>query len=117
GDCSTSVGNTIHCTLPASLGVGATWTISVPYDVAPTVSPQTVTNTATAQSDEDPAVVSASDSTDVVESATPPPGGALPPSSTGLPPSESPSLDLTLAALVVLVFLASALLLGRPRTR
>ena len=30
GDCSTSVGNTIHCTLP-TLAAGATWTIGVPY--------------------------------------------------------------------------------------
>ena len=43
GDCSTSVGNTIHCTLPASLGVGATWTITVPYAVAASVAPQAVT--------------------------------------------------------------------------
>ena len=246
GDCSTSVGNTIHCTLPASLPVGATWTITVPYDVAPDVSPQTVTNTVSALSDEnlaavsatdltdvtaaadlgltvsdglttvtagdglshaytitvtnagpsdatavsltdswpsgfvpgavspaqgsctpigpgpdfscdlgtiaaggtvtvtaaysvppstpggtrtttvsvtnavsdpDPTNDSASDSTDIVESATLPPGGGLPSSSTVSPPSESPGLNLTLAGLVVLVFLASALLLGRPRPR
>ena len=69
GDCSASVGNTIHCTLPASLPVGATWTIAVPYDVAPTVIPQTITNTATATSDENPAGVSASDVTDVTAAA------------------------------------------------
>ena len=246
GDCSTSVGNTIQCTLPASLDVATTWTITVPYDVGPAVSPQTVTNTATALSDENPTGVSASDvtdltaaadlgvtvsdglttvtagdglshlytitvtnagpsdatsvsladswpsgfvegvvapsqgscapigagpdfscdlgtigaggsvtvtaaytvpattpggtrtttvsvanavndpdptndsatdSTDVIEVAAPPPGGGLPPSSTAWPPGEPPGPDLTLAAIVVLVFLGGALVLGRPRTR
>jgi uncharacterized repeat protein (TIGR01451 family) len=69
GDCSASVGNTIHCTLPASLSVGATWTITVPYAVAASVAPQAVTNTATAVSDENTGGIAASDLTDVTAAA------------------------------------------------
>ena len=68
-DCSGSVGNAIRCTLPASLAVGATWTIDVPYRVPAGTPPQTITNTAVATSDEHPAGVSASDQTDVTTSA------------------------------------------------
>ena len=49
-----SIGNTIQCTLPASLGVGATWTIVLPYAVAATVSPQIVVNTAAARQPREP---------------------------------------------------------------
>ena len=69
GDCSGSAGNTIHCTLPASLPVGATWTITLPYGVGPGVAAQTVTNTATATSDENLAGVTAGDATDVTSAA------------------------------------------------
>ncbi len=69
GDCSGSAGNTVHCTLPADLAPGATWTISVPYGVAAGVLPQTVTNTATARSAEFPGGWSAGDVTDVVTGA------------------------------------------------
>ncbi len=69
GDCSGSVGNTVTCLLPADLAPGATWTISVPYAVAPSVLPQTVTDTVLATSAEDPAGQTASDATDVVTAA------------------------------------------------
>ncbi len=59
----------IHCALPASLAPGATWTISVPYGVGSGIAAQTVTNTATATSDENPGGVSAVDATDVTASA------------------------------------------------
>jgi uncharacterized repeat protein (TIGR01451 family) len=73
GDCSTSSGNTIACTLPASLAPGATWTITIPYAVGAAVTAQTVTNTATALSDENPAGVTASDATDVTAMPAPTP--------------------------------------------
>ena len=38
GDCTASIGNTIACTLPASLAAGATWTITVPYTVGAAVT-------------------------------------------------------------------------------
>ena len=69
GDCSGSVGNVVACTLPASLGPGATWTIGLPYVVSAAVSPQVVLNVATARSDENPAGASGSDVTDVTGSA------------------------------------------------
>jgi uncharacterized repeat protein (TIGR01451 family) len=69
GDCSGSAGNTIHCTLPANLAPGATWTITVPYSVGSSVAAQTVSNTASATSDENPAGVVALDATDIVASA------------------------------------------------
>ena len=62
GDCSASSGNTISCSLPASLAPGATWTISVPYAVAASASPATVINSVTATSDENPLGVDATDS-------------------------------------------------------
>ena len=70
-DCSASAGNTIACSLPASLAPGATWTISVPYAVGSGVPAQTVTNTAVATSAENPAGVSATDQTDVTIAAPP----------------------------------------------
>ncbi len=69
GDCSGSVGNVVACTLPASLGPGATWTISLPYVVGAGVSPQVVTNIATARSDENASGVTGSDVTGVIASA------------------------------------------------
>ena len=69
GDCTASLGNTIACSLPASLAPGATWTITVPYAVGAAVPAQTVSNTATATSAENPAGVSASDATDITTSA------------------------------------------------
>ena len=69
GDCSGSAGNSVACTLPASLPVGATWTITLPYGVGPGVAAQTVTNTATATSDENLAGVTAGDATDVTSAA------------------------------------------------
>jgi uncharacterized repeat protein (TIGR01451 family) len=68
GDCTGSAGNTVGCTLPASLGVGATWTVTIPYTVGPAAAPGTVTNTATATSAENPLGVAGSDVTDVVGS-------------------------------------------------
>ena len=79
GDCSASSGNTVVCSLPADLAPGATWTISVPYAVAAAVAPQTVVDTATATSTEDPAGVSAGDSTEVEAAPSPSPGATLPP--------------------------------------
>ncbi len=69
GDCTSSAGNTIGCTLPASLAPGASWTISVPYTVVASVPAQTVTNLAVAASAENPGGQSAADQTDVVLSA------------------------------------------------
>src|SRR5207253_7692521 len=68
-DCSGSSGNTIHCSLPASLGVGASWTLSLPYAVASDVAAGDVTNTASVVSDENPLGLSASDTTTVLTSA------------------------------------------------
>ncbi len=117
GDCSGSVGNLVQCTLPVSLGVGATWTITVPYDVALAVSSQTITNTATASSDEDPAGVSAADVTAVVGAAATP-GGGMPDSATSpVSPRDPLTPDLTRVAVLMLVFTISALLLGRPKRR
>ena len=69
GDCSSSAGNTIHCSLSTRLAPGATWTLSLPYSVGSSVVAQTVTNTATAASDENPGGVPASDATTVTASA------------------------------------------------
>ena len=85
GDCTTSSGNTIHCTLPASLAPGATWTITIPYAVAASVPAQTVTNTATALSDENPAGVAAGDTTVVTRAPTPAPSPSPTPSPTPTP--------------------------------
>ncbi|MGZ6260797.1 MAG: hypothetical protein ACXWN5_08100, partial [Candidatus Limnocylindrales bacterium] len=69
GDCTGSVGNTVHCSLPASLAPGATWTITLPYSVGSAVPAQTVANTATATSAENPLGVAATDLTDVAPTA------------------------------------------------
>ncbi len=69
GDCTGSFGNMIRCTLPASLAVGATWTITVPYTVGAGAVPGAVTNTATTTSDENPSGDDGSDRTDIVGSA------------------------------------------------
>src|SRR4029077_18302942 len=69
GDCTASVGNTIACSLPASLVPGATWTITVPYALGSAVPAGTVTNSAIATSAENPAGVSASDVTAITTSA------------------------------------------------
>src|SRR5439155_9518512 len=45
------------------------WTIGVPYTVGQAVAPQTVTDTVTATSDENPGGIAASDQTDVVTTA------------------------------------------------
>ena len=55
---------------PTSLAPGATWTISVPYGVGPSVPAQTVVNVATVTNDESFSGVTAADSTDVTESQT-----------------------------------------------
>ncbi len=124
GNCSASAGNTIHCTLPASLGVGATWTINVPYDVAASVAPQAVTNTVTAVSDENTGGVATSDLTDVIEAAAPTPspnppgsGEGLPSTSAESPPGEIPIPDpRPVGLLVAVIFLVSAVVVGRTRT-
>lgn len=67
-----------------------------------------------AVSDPDPANNGATDSTDVVEAATPPLEGGLPSTSTARPPGERHGLDFTLAGFfVAMVFLVSAPLIGR----
>ncbi len=68
GDCTGSLGNTIACALPASLAVGATWTVTVPYTVGPGATPGTVTNTARATSAENPGGITGSDATAIVGS-------------------------------------------------
>ena len=73
GDCTASAGNTIACSLPASLTPGATWTITVPYAVPAATAAQTVTNTALATSAENPAGVTAADPTDVTVTPSPTP--------------------------------------------
>ena len=121
GDCSASSGNVISCSLPASLAPGATWTITVPYVVAPAVAAQTVTNTALATSAENPLGVSASDTTDVLEAPSPSPTGsesALP----TLPASDAPQVPgpsqgvllLSLGGLLLLA-VATALVARRRR--
>ncbi len=110
GDCTASAGNTIGCTLPASLAPGATWTISVPYTVAASVPAQTVTNLAVASSAENPGGQSAADQTDVLAAAptptpTPAPGPTPTPRPTTRPiatagpsettPGSSPSASPT----------------------
>ena len=51
GDCSATAANAVSCTMP-SLGASATATVTVTYDVAASVDPATVANTAAAISDE-----------------------------------------------------------------
>jgi uncharacterized repeat protein (TIGR01451 family) len=120
GSCvPTGAGPDFSCDL-GTIAPGGSVTVSAAYSVPATTPGGTQTTTvsvANAVSDPDPTNDSATDSTDVVEVATPPPGGGLPPSSTSLPFVEPPGQELILGALVVLVFVAGALLLGRPRTR
>jgi uncharacterized repeat protein (TIGR01451 family) len=66
GDCSASSGNAVACFLPSTLGVGETWTVTIPYDVDASAPLGDVVNTATVVSDEDPVGVDASDTTEIV---------------------------------------------------
>ncbi len=65
GDCSASSGNSIVCGLPASLAVGATWTVTVPYGVDASAMTGSAVNTATVVSDENSIGQGASDATEV----------------------------------------------------
>ncbi|MGZ3586355.1 MAG: hypothetical protein ACXVAP_03805, partial [Candidatus Limnocylindrales bacterium] len=114
GDCTGSVGNTIHCSLPASLAPGASWTITVPYSVGPAVPAQTVANTATATSAENPLGVAATDLTDVTPSATG--SGALPTlpaSDAWLGGASGGGAALPLAALLLLLLAGDAIHIAR----
>ncbi len=68
GDCSASVGNTVDCTF-TTLGPGETATVTVTYDVAESLDPTTVTNTADVTSDEVSTPIQPSDTVTIIEDA------------------------------------------------
>ncbi len=71
GDCSASVGNVISCSLPASLAVGGTMTVGIPYAVPANAAIQTVSNSVVVMSDENPTGVPATDLTAVGDRGRP----------------------------------------------
>ena len=113
GDCTGSLGNVIHCTLPASLAVGATWTITIPYTVGAAAAPGLVTNTATAASAENPLGVSGADGTTVLP---PRPGGTAPDTDMSLPDGSWLPGALGLAFLLAVASM-TVLLGGRRDSR
>lgn len=66
GDCSATTGNAVSCTA-GTLAPGATTTVTVIYDVAESVDPTVVANTAAVTSDEVTAPVEGSASVTIVE--------------------------------------------------
>src|SRR5204863_330804 len=73
GDCSTSVGNSVSCSL-GSLANGATWTVTVDVTVDPAHPGGTISNTASASSDtSDPDSSNNADAQDTTVNAPPPP--------------------------------------------
>ncbi len=90
GDCSGSSGNTVTCSLPTSLAPGATWTVTIPYAVAPAAALGPVTNTVTVVSDENPIGIEATDATTVIgQAATPTPTGSQAPGGGSLPDTDA----------------------------
>ena len=65
-DCSASTGQTVDCAV-AALGSGRSATVVVAFDVAESASPTTISNTASATSDEVMPPVTGADSLDIVE--------------------------------------------------
>ncbi len=113
GDCTASLGNTIHCTLPASLAVGATWTITIPYTVGPAATPGIVTNGATAASAENPLGVTGSDVTEVLPPR--PGGGSAPDTDMFLP--DGPLFPATVAFALMLALASITALFAVRRDR
>ena len=69
GDCSATTANSVSCTM-SSLGAGANATVTVTYDVAASVDPGTVANTAAAMSDELSTAVEDSTTINITEDVT-----------------------------------------------